>query len=192
MNDIPTLFRFLSNNAVFVEQLYMQYFETNTSQHANNNPVPMEYQQRRNNNSVVCTQAQHNMWHDGKTSNLYTAFVCNIPFECKENEIKQIFDNIIGFENSTGFKLVDKQDLNGNITKRFAFVTVSTRSDLDKIVEGANGIELEGRRLVVRFADDNYKTSKKTKNYNNNSKSYRYVYKKTEEDVISIENIDFM
>lgn len=75
------------------------------------------------------------------------AFVCNIPFECPEADVRAVFDQV---GTVTSFRLVDQRDGRGRITKRFGFVKTATDRELVALVQQTHGHVLHGRSLVVR------------------------------------------
>jgi RNA recognition motif-containing protein len=71
-------------------------------------------------------------------------YVGNIAFECKEDDIYELFSTI----GNVGDVSLVRDDFGKN--RGFGFVTMRTNAEGDKAIDELNGAEMKGRNIAVR------------------------------------------
>lgn len=86
---------------------------------------------------------------NNEQKNKFVLFVGNICFTQAEEDVKTLFTNRCEVKN---FNMVNKFDNSGLLIKRFAFLEVFNREDMESILE-LDGITSFGRNLIIKKAD---------------------------------------
>lgn len=76
-------------------------------------------------------------------------FVANIPFSVTRTAFKQLFEDFDDFRYA---KLVTDRETGES--RGFGFIEFDTVEGAEEALEQMNGVEVEGRHLTVKFADE--------------------------------------
>ena len=179
--------KFLQVNRDFTNEYFAKYHSNNNHMYSTSSPMEYtehkivnsedrRYLSRKNKNEISVEDVRpHKMRRSSYSKThvhnkkLYKAFVCNISFAASEEEVREVFDNVGCISD---FKLIDKTNEMGKIVKRFAFVTMNTQCELDKLIENTDGNRLIGRPLVVRVAEERSSSNQSYNPNNNNNKNW--------------------
>jgi hypothetical protein len=93
----------------------------------------------------------------------YMLFVCNIPFTTSEETLRTLFES----RGTTlkSFKIIDNTGRDGRVSKRFAFVSFHTESELQEGLK-FHDYQIDDRKLLVRVSEKNPPRNLKQKTNN--------------------------
>jgi len=77
----------------------------------------------------------------------FTAYVVNLSYDTTNPDLREIFS-----EYGSVTKVYMPMDREAGRSKGFAFVSMSTREELNKVIENVNAIEVNGRKIYVTEA----------------------------------------
>ncbi len=84
----------------------------------------------------------------GASKDLHTVFVRNIPYDYTSKQLKELAESKIG-ENSVKLATVVMDSEKGE-SKGYGFVEFKLISDANKAPKQLNGLEIQGRKLMVK------------------------------------------